>query len=60
MLRENEYVDSSAAVTITLLASASLVDEVLYEKSGWTVAGNILSKTGLAGLEVDILVLNLI
>jgi hypothetical protein len=55
----NERVDSSSVVTITLLASASLVNEVLYGKSGCTVAGNLLSKTGLAGLEVDILVLNL-
>ena len=54
-----EYVDMSSVVTIVLPASAVSVDEVLYGNSGWTVSGKLLSKTGLKGLEVDVLVLNL-
>jgi hypothetical protein len=54
-----EYVDLSSVVVIMLPASASSVDEVLYGDSGWTVSGSVLSKTGLKGLEVDILILNL-
>jgi hypothetical protein len=54
-----EYIDFSSTITITLPASASSIDVVLFGDSSWTVAGNQLSKTGLKGLEVDILVLNL-
>jgi hypothetical protein len=54
-----EYVDLSSVVAIVLPASASSVDEILYGDSGWTVSGGVLSKTGLKGLEVGILVLNL-
>lgn len=54
-----EYIDFSSTVTITLPESASGINEVLYGDSSWSVSGNQLSKTGLNGLEVDILVLNL-
>lgn len=54
-----QYVDSSAVISITLPASAASIDQVLYGDSGWSVTGNILSKTGLKGLEVGVLVLNL-
>lgn len=54
-----EYVDSSALISIMLPDSAASVDKVLYGDSGWTVSGNRLSKTGLKGLEVGVVVLNL-
>jgi hypothetical protein len=54
-----EYVDSSAVITITLPANASSIDHVLYGDSGWTVNGYTLSKMGLKGLEVGVVVLNL-
>jgi hypothetical protein len=54
-----EYVDSSAVISIMLPASASSIDQVLYGDSGWVITGNTLSKTGLKGLEVAVLVFNL-
>ena len=54
-----QHVNSSAVVSITLPASASSVDQVLYGDSGWSVTGNTLSKAGIKGLEVGIVVLNL-
>ena len=58
-IASEEYVDFSSVVSITLPASAASIDEVLFGDSGWTVSGNTLSKSGLKGLEVDLLVLNL-
>ena len=54
-----EYVDLSSTVTITLPASASSINATLFGDSTWSIAGDNLSATGLKGLEVDILVLNL-
>lgn len=54
-----EYIDFSSQITITLPASAASVAEVLYGDSSWTVSGNKLTKSGLKGLEVNLLVLNL-
>jgi hypothetical protein len=54
-----EYVDSSAIVNITLPASVSSIDQVLYGDSGWAVTGTTLSKWGLKALEVDVVVLNI-
>ncbi|CZR61305.1 uncharacterized protein PAC_11201 [Phialocephala subalpina] len=54
-----EYIDFSSQITIMLPTSAASVAEVLYGDSSWTVTGNKLTKSGLMGLEVDLLVLNL-
>lgn len=54
-----QYVDSSTVISVTLPASASSIDQVLYGASDWTVSGNILSKDGLKGLEVGVIVLNI-
>ena len=58
-IASEEYVDSSLTVTITLPESAASIDQILYGDSSWTVSGNKLTKSGLKGLEVDVLVLNL-
>jgi hypothetical protein len=58
-IASGQYVDSSAAISITLPESASSIDQVLYGDSGWTVSGNTLSKSGLKGLEIGIIVLNI-
>jgi hypothetical protein len=54
-----EYIDFSSTITITLPESATGIDNTLYGDSSWTVEGNKLTKSGLKGLEVDVLVLNL-
>ncbi len=58
-IASGEYVDSSATITITLPAGAASVNQTLYGTSGWAVSGKLLTKTGLKGLEVDLLILNL-
>ena len=54
-----EYIDFSSTISITLPAVASSIDEVLFGDSSWAVSGNTLTKSGLKGLEVDVVVLNL-
>jgi hypothetical protein len=53
------YVDSDALVSITLPVEVSIIDKVLYGEPGWKADGNKLSKAGLNGLGVDIMVLNI-
>lgn len=57
-----EYVDSSYMFSITLPERAVSIDRILYGDSSstsWMIDGDKLSKVGLKGLEVAILVLNL-
>ncbi|KAM3068640.1 hypothetical protein ACMFMG_011163 [Clarireedia jacksonii] len=58
-IANGEYTSTSAQVTIALPTSASSVNRTLYGDSGWTINNGQLSKTGLRGLEVDILILDL-
>jgi hypothetical protein len=53
-----EYVNYDSLVTITLPEAAISIAQVLYGNSSWTLKGNQLSKTGLQGLEVSILILD--
>ncbi|ESZ94908.1 hypothetical protein SBOR_4700 [Sclerotinia borealis F-4128] len=55
----SEYNDSEDEVTIKLPGSVVSVDQTLYGNSSWIVRNGILSKSGLVGLEVDILIVNL-
>lgn len=54
-----EYDDSAAAVTVSLPAAAASVSSVLWGNAGWSVNGQLLTKTGLSALEADLLVLDL-
>lgn len=54
-----EYIDHSGTVTIVLPTAAKDVVSVLYGDASWTVSGNLLSKSGLGGLEIGLLVLGL-
>ena len=53
------YIDSPAAnVSISLPGMATEAGSVMWGE-GWTVAGNMLSKTGLSSLEVDIFMVDM-
>jgi hypothetical protein len=54
-----QYADLGASVSIELPVSVSGVDQVLYGDSTWTVANGKLTKSGMKGLEVSVLVLNI-
>lgn len=58
-----EYVASQSTVTITLPASVKGSVSALYGSGGWSVGGNgtgrSISKSGLGGLEVGLLVVEL-
>ena len=54
-----EYDDTSSTANVALPATASGIASTPWGQNGWTVSGPSLSKTGLAALEVDILVLDL-
>ena len=58
-IANHEYVNFNSTITITLPETAAGIDRVLYGSLAWTVAGKILSKSGLEALETGILVLNL-
>ncbi|KAK8211026.1 hypothetical protein HDK77DRAFT_250118 [Phyllosticta capitalensis] len=52
-----EYVDTTENITVALPKAAG-ASSVKYGPGGWTVSGTTLFKTGLQGLEVDLLVLD--
>jgi hypothetical protein len=54
-----QYADSGAAVSVELPVSVSGVDQVLYGDSSWAVVDGKLTKSGMKGLEVSVLVLNI-
>lgn len=53
------HVDIADQVTISLPRNVVSVNQVLFGDSSWKVQDGKLSKSGLSGLEVDILVVNL-
>ncbi|KAF5874220.1 putative glycoside hydrolase subgroup catalytic core protein [Botrytis fragariae] len=54
-----EYVQSVDKIMISLPGNVVSLNRTLYGDSGWMVSNGKLSKSGLVGLEVDILVVNL-
>ncbi|PQE16475.1 glycoside hydrolase subgroup catalytic core protein [Rutstroemia sp. NJR-2017a BBW] len=58
-IANGEYVSTSVQVTVNLPTSAASLNQTLYGTGGWTVNNGQLFKSGLSGLEVDILILNL-
>ncbi|KAF7916510.1 hypothetical protein EAE99_009692 [Botrytis elliptica] len=54
-----EYVESVDELSVTLPGNVVSLNQTLYGESGWTISDGKLSKSGLVGLEVDILVVNL-
>jgi hypothetical protein len=53
-----QYEDDGAVVSISLPVGVDAVEQVLYGDSSWAVEGGKLVKSGLKGLEVSVLVLN--
>ncbi|KAA8572094.1 hypothetical protein EYC84_002019 [Monilinia fructicola] len=54
-----DYIDSKNEVTINLPAYVTSLNQTLYGGSNWTVSEGKVSKLGLKGLEIDILVVNI-
>ena len=54
-----KYEDTVAVATVQLPAVAKSVSSVLWGSGNWTVGDGTISKTGLTGLGVDILILDL-
>ncbi|KAL9089464.1 MAG: hypothetical protein Q9165_005785 [Trypethelium subeluteriae] len=54
-----DYEDVGGTIRVSLPGNASAVSSVLWGNGGWTVSGGALTKSGLSGLEVDMLVLDL-
>lgn len=54
-----QYADEGGVVSVELPVAVDRVEQVLYGDSGWAVESGKLTKTGLKGLEVSLLVLTL-
>ncbi|RAL64199.1 hypothetical protein DID88_002091 [Monilinia fructigena] len=54
-----DYVDSNNETTINLPAYVMSINQSLYGGSNWAVSGGKVSNLGLRGLEVDILVVDI-
>ncbi|TVY56055.1 hypothetical protein LCER1_G002555 [Lachnellula cervina] len=54
-----QYADQGAVVSIELPVSVDAVEQVLYGDSSWAIEDGKLTKSGLKGLEVSVLVLNI-
>lgn len=54
-----KYADSGSAVHVNLPTAAKGIREVLWGSCDWTVGNGTLSKAGLQGLEVSLLMLDL-
>ena len=55
-----KYEDSSGeSVKIDLPKNAGSITESVWGSNKWSLNGNVLSKDGLSGLEVDLLILDL-
>ena len=54
-----QYTDDGAVVSIELPVGVDAVEQVLYGDSSWAVEDGKLTKSGLKGLEVSVLVLTL-
>lgn len=48
------YVDSDARVSITLPEAVKSLPTTLWGNGSWVIDGEVLSKSGMEGLEVDI------
>jgi len=53
------YIDSSSNVSITLPKDVSGMDKAFWGASDWTVAGDMIWKLGISGLEVDLVTFDL-
>ncbi|TVY81651.1 hypothetical protein LSUE1_G002813 [Lachnellula suecica] len=53
-----QYVDSEATVSVQLPVAVSGIEQVLYGDSSWAVDNGKLTKSGMKGLEVSVLVLD--
>ena len=54
-----KYENTAGLVTVQVPAVAQSVSSVLWGAGNWTVDGGAISKTGLTGLEVDLLILDI-
>ena len=54
-----DYEDIAGTVSISLPASATAVNSLLWGNGGWTLEEGGLVKNGLSGLEVDVVVLEM-
>jgi hypothetical protein len=55
-----KYEDTNGWVTVQLPAVGRSLSSVLWGSGNWTVGNGIISKSGLTGLEVDLLILDIV